>query len=481
MAIRILLPAALRPYAGHRAEISVEALSVGEALEKLSSEFPSLRRYIFEEDGRLRNFVNVFVNGQSAKLLKGERTELRDGDTLMLIPSIAGGSQGAELLAALGAGGFTKEELVRYSRHLLIPEVGLEGQRKLKEARVLVVGMGGLGNPAAMFLAAAGVGTIGVVDYDRVEKSNLQRQVLFGEADVGRSKAEVAAQRLKAINPHVEVKVHELKLSSSNALDVIRDYDVVIDATDNFPTRYLLNDACALLGKPDVYASIFRFEGQASVFDARRGPCYRCLYPTPPPAGLVPSCAEGGVLGVLPGIMGSVQALEAIKLILGKGEPLIGRLLYFDAIKLQFHEFRVSKDPSCPLCGPSPSIRELIDYEDFCRVHEQVLLERGNEVTPQELKRWLEEGRDVLLLDVREPFEHELVALPNAKLVPLRELAARAHELDTARTIVVYCHMGERSMLALQILRSLGFRRVKHLQGGIDAWAEQVDPSMLRY
>ncbi|MER3602385.1 MAG: molybdenum cofactor biosynthesis protein MoeB [Nitrososphaerota archaeon] len=481
MPVRILLPTALRPYAGQKAELQLEARSVGEALAKLSSDFPLLRRYLFEEDGRLRNFVNVFVNGESLRQLQGEDTPLKDGDTLMLLPSIAGGSEGPSALAALAPHGFTQEELVRYSRHLLMPEVGLEGQRRLKQARVLVVGMGGLGNPASIFLAAAGVGTIGIADFDKVERSNLQRQVLYSERDLGRSKLDVAEERLRAINPHVEVRRHAVKLDSSNALDVLRDYDVVIDGTDNFPTRYLLNDACALLGKPDVYASIFRFEGQASVFDAKRGPCYRCLYPLPPPPGLVPSCAEGGVLGVLPGIMGSLQALEAIKLILGKGEPLIGRLLYFDGLKLRFHEFAVPKDPNCPVCGHNPTIRQLIDYEDFCRTSEQALLEQGMEVEPQELRRWLQEGRDLVLLDVREPFEYELGALPNAVLIPLRELAARANELDTARTIVVYCHMGERSAMALQLLRSLGFRRVKHLRGGIDAWAQEVDPTLLRY
>ena len=377
---------------------------------------------------------------------------------------------------------FTQREILRYSRHLIMPEVGMAGQRRLKDASVLLIGAGGLGSPAGLYLAAAGVGRIGLVDFDVVELSNLQRQVLHGTSSVGQPKLESAQARLHDLNPDIAVETHDARLTSEKALDLLRDYDIIVDGTDNFPTRYLVNDACVLLGKPNVYASIFRFEGQATVFDATRGPCYRCVYPEPPPPGLVPSCAEGGVLGVLPGIMGTIQATETIKLILGQGEPLLGRLLVFDALKMQFREMQIAKDPHCPICGDEPTIRELIDYEEFCGLtRDEEELGAAFEVSVEELAARLRVGNDVLILDVREPHEYEICRIEGSVLMPLGTLPERVSELDTAREIVAHCHIGQRSAQAVQFLRQLGFRKVKSLVGGIDAWSEKVDPSVPRY
>ncbi|MEM1979516.1 MAG: molybdopterin-synthase adenylyltransferase MoeB, partial [Candidatus Caldarchaeum sp.] len=370
-------------------------------------------------------------------------------------------------------------EIKRYGRHLIIPEVGMAGQKKLKSARVLVVGAGGLGSPISLYLAAAGVGKIGLVDFDLVDESNLQRQVLYTTRDVKRPKLEVAKEKLTALNPHIEVETYETRLTSENALDIIKDYDIVVDGTDNFPTRYLVNDACVLLGKPNVYGSIFRFDGQVSVFDARRGPCYRCLYPEPPPPGLVPSCAEGGVLGVLPGVIGALQAMETIKLIIGIGEPLVGRLLLFDGLHMSFTELKLRKDPNCVVCGPNPRIRELIDYEAFCGVTPSA--DTGMHITPEELHEKLQKGEKVFLLDVREPVEYEICHLENAVLIPLSKLPEHVNKLSLTDEIVAYCHTGVRSSMAVKLLRDLGFRRVRNLAGGIDAWAERIDPSMPRY
>lgn len=377
--------------------------------------------------------------------------------------------------------GLSAEEVRRYSRHLLLPEVGLDGQRALKAARVLCVGTGGLGSPIAMYLAAAGVGTIGLVDYDVVDFSNLQRQLLHMTRDVGRPKVESAAERLRAINPEIRVEPHQVTLTSANALELLTGYDLVVDGTDNFPTRYLLNDACVLTDRPYVYGSIFRFEGQTSVFAAPGGPCYRCLYPEPPPPDLVPTCAEGGVLGVLPGIIGTIQASEALKLVLRAGVPLVGRLLVLDALRMRFREVRLEKDPDCPVCGTSPSIRELQDYEAFCgTAHGAVELDSDLEITPTELARALEAAPPPVLLDVREPMEHRLNRLPGAVLVPLGELPERLSELDQARDLIVYCHHGVRSIRAAQLLRGAGFR-ARSLRGGITAWIDDIDPNMLRY
>jgi adenylyltransferase/sulfurtransferase len=375
-----------------------------------------------------------------------------------------------------------REEFLRYGRHLIIPEVGLEGQRKLKSASVLIIGAGGLGSPLAFYLTAAGVGRIGIVDFDVVDLSNLQRQILHTTKDVGRSKLESAREKLESLNPNVKIETYEMRLTSENALDLIKEYDIVVDGTDNFPTRYLVNDACVFLKKPNVYGSIFRFEGQVSVFYADKGPCYRCLYKEPPPPGLVPSCAEGGVLGVLPGIIGTIQALETIKLILGIGEPLIGKLLLFDALRMKFRELKLRKDPECPVCGENPTVKELIDYEAFCGITpEQILHQSGLEITPEELKEKLENGEDIILIDVREPVEYEINRIEGSKLIPLSKLPEKVNELDQTREIVLYCKMGGRSARAVQLLRELGFTRVKNLAGGIDAWIEKIDPTMPRY
>jgi adenylyltransferase/sulfurtransferase len=374
------------------------------------------------------------------------------------------------------------DELKRYARHLIMPEVGVEGQERLKAARVLCIGAGGLGSPVSLYLAAAGVGTIGIVDFDVVDSSNLQRQVLFTTDDVGKPKVECAAKRIKALNPFIDVRQFNTKLTSANALEIFRDFDIVADGTDNFATRYLVNDACVLTGKPNVYASIFRFEGQASIFANPSGPCYRCLYPEPPPPGLVPSCAEGGVLGVLPGLLGLIQATEVVKLVLGKGDPLVGRLLLVDALPMSFRELKLSKDPECPVCGANPTVKELIDYEQFCgiRGEETPVNATVPEIQPEELKRRLDAGENIQVLDVREPFEYQIANL-GAKLIPLGELAQRTAELDAKREIVTHCKGGVRSLKAAEILRQAGFQKVSSMAGGILAWSDKVDPKVPKY
>jgi molybdopterin/thiamine biosynthesis adenylyltransferase/rhodanese-related sulfurtransferase len=375
----------------------------------------------------------------------------------------------------------SQEEIRSYSRHLIMPEVGTEGQRRLKAAKVLMIGAGGLGSPLGLYLAAAGVGTLGVVDFDVVDESNLHRQVLFGRSDVGRPKLDAALDRLRGVNPHINLVPHPARLESGNALQLFEPYDIVVDGTDNFPTRYLVNDACVLSGKPNVYGSIFRFEGQVSIFWGAKGPCYRCLFPEPPPPGLVPSCAEGGVLGVLPGIIGSLQANEVIKLILGAGEPLIGRLVLFDALRMRFRELKLKKDPNCPICSDHPTQKGLIDYEQFCGIEPEAAHEDDFEISAADLKRWVDEGREVTVLDVRNPEEFQIARIPGAKLIPLHELRDRLGELDTAATIVVHCHHGPRSTRAVHLLRQMGYAKAKNLAGGIDAWSLDVDPSVARY
>jgi sulfur-carrier protein adenylyltransferase/sulfurtransferase len=376
----------------------------------------------------------------------------------------------------------TNEEILRYSRHLIMPEVGMEGQQKLKAARVLCIGAGGLGSPLALYLAAAGVGTLGIVDFDVVDYTNLQRQIIHSTADVGRKKLDSAAEKLKAINPFLNIRKFETRLSSDNALEIFRDFDIIADGTDNFPTRYLVNDACVLTGKPNVYGSIFRFEGQASVFAMEEGSCYRCLYPEPPPPGLVPSCAEGGVLGILPGLVGVIQATEAIKLILGQGDPLIGRLLLVDALGMKFRELKLRKNPDCPACGKHPSITKLIDYNEFCGIRgEEKPVEVGvPEIQVEELKRRLDAGEDIFVLDVREPHEYQICNI-NGHLIPLGDLPKRVHELDSSREIVAHCRSGARSAKAVDFLRQAGFKKVHNLAGGILAWADRVDPKMPKY
>ena len=376
----------------------------------------------------------------------------------------------------------SNDETLRYSRHLILPEVGMEGQLRLKGARVLCVGAGGLGSPVTLYLAAAGVGTLGIVDFDIVDVTNLQRQILHGTNDVGRSKLDSAGEAIAAINPNIDVLKFETRLTSANALDIIRDFDIVVDGTDNFATRYLVNDACVLTGKPNVYGSIFRFEGQASVFATRNGPCYRCLYPEPPPPGVVPSCAEGGVLGILPGLVGVIQATETIKLILGSGEPLIGRLLMVDALSMCFRELKVRKNAECPVCGEHPTVTELIDYEQFCGVRgaEKPATATIGDMTPEELKQRLDAGDDLFVLDVREPNEYQICNL-GGHLIPLNDLPKRVGELDQSREIVVHCKMGGRSAKAVDFLKQAGFTRVHNLAGGINAWAERIDRTMPKY
>ena len=382
----------------------------------------------------------------------------------------------------------SNQEVARYSRHLIMPEVGMDGQLKLKAASVLCIGAGGLGSPVAMYLTAAGVGRIGLVDFDVVDYSNLQRQVIHGTPDVGRSKLDSARDTLAAINPEVRIDTHEIALTSANAFDVLRDYDIVVDGTDNFPTRYLVNDACVLLGKPNVYGSIFRFEGQASVFATKDGPCYRCLYPEPPPPGLVPSCAEGGVLGILPGVVGTIQATEAVKLILGVGEPLINRFMIYDALRMKFRELKLRRDPECPVCGDAPTVTELIDYEQFCGVAPGPAattsaqdVDADDDVTVEQLKAGLDAQDDLFVLDVREEQEYQICRIPGSTLIPLGDLPTRLHELEGRDDMVVHCKSGVRSAKAVKLLREAGFKKAKNLRGGILRWIDVIDPSLPKY
>jgi molybdopterin/thiamine biosynthesis adenylyltransferase/rhodanese-related sulfurtransferase len=384
---------------------------------------------------------------------------------------------------AKAAATLSKEEIQRYSRHLIMPEVGMDGQLKLKQAKVLCIGTGGLGAPLGLYLAAAGVGRIGLVDFDTVDSTNLQRQILFSTQDVGRPKIAAAADRLRGLNPDIQIDTFETRLTSENALELFKDYDIIVDGTDNFPTRYLVNDACILLGKPNVYGSIFRFEGQITVFGHPGGPCYRCLYPEPPPPGLVPSCAEGGVLGVLPGIVGSIQAAETLKLIIGKGESLVGRLLLFDALAMRFRELKLRKDPECPVCGENPTVTKLIDYVQFCGIRgEEAPAPQMTvpEIAPKELKFRLDRGDDLYILDVREPHEFQICNL-GGHLIPLGDLSRRVNELDSSREIVAHCRSGKRSAEAVEFLRSAGFRKIWNLKGGILAWSDEVDPTVPKY
>jgi sulfur-carrier protein adenylyltransferase/sulfurtransferase len=385
--------------------------------------------------------------------------------------------------AAKPAVSLSKEEVLRYSRHLIMPEVGMDGQLKLKQAKVLCIGTGGLGAPLGLYVAAAGVGRIGLVDFDVVDMTNLQRQIMFGSADVGHPKTAAAAARLRDLNPDIQIDTYETRLTSENALELFKDYDIIVDGTDNFPTRYLVNDACILLGKQNVYGSIFRFEGQITVFGAPGGPCYRCLYPEPPPPGLVPSCAEGGVLGVLPGIVGAIQAAETLKLILGKGDSLAGRLLLFDALGMHFRELKLRKNPDCPVCGANPTVKELIDYVQFCGIRgEEAPAPETSvpEITPRELKARLDRGEDIYVLDVREPHEYQICNI-GGHLIPLGDLSRRVNELDSSQEIVAHCRSGKRSAEAVEFLRKAGFRKLWNLKGGILAWSDEVDPSVHKY
>src|SRR5688572_18056213 len=506
MATRILIPTPLRPYTDKKDAVEADGKTVGELLADLTARHGGLKAHLYNEQGKLRSFVNVYLNEEDIRYLQKEQTPVSPGDTVSIIPSVAGGAEkGSGSVAAGGVAEkpadprlqtrtdrelpqLTNDEIKRYSRHLIMPEVGMDGQRRLKAGKVLCIGAGGLGSPAAMYLAAAGVGIIGIVDFDVVDFSNLQRQIIHGTPDVGRTKLDSARDRLHALNPHVDIQTYETALSSENALQLFEPYDVILDGTDNFPTRYLTNDACVLLGKPNAYGSIFRFEGQASVFAIRGGPCYRCLYPEPPPPGLVPSCAEGGVLGVLPGVIGVIQATEAIKLVTGIGEPLIGRFLIYDALRMRFRELKLKKDPDCPVCGTHPTVTKLIDYDQFCGIHPVAPEPSGaraqnpaTEITSVELKQRLDRGDKLTLVDVREPNEYQINRIPGTVLIPLGEVPRRYAELDKEAEIVVHCKMGGRSAKAADFLRSVGFPRVLNLKGGILDWIDKVDPSQPKY
>jgi len=478
---KILIPTPLRPYTDKQDAVDASGATVGELLADLTRRHSGLKAHLYNDQGKLRSFVNVYVNDEDIRYLQKEQTPVAASDTVSIIPSVAGGAPSVvEDLPTL-----TKDEVKRYSRHLIMPEVGVDGQRKLKAAKVLCIGAGGLGSPVAMYLAAAGVGTLGIVDFDVVDFSNLQRQILHGTPDVGRSKLQSARDKLHAINPEIEIQTFETALSSGNALKLFQPFDIIVDGTDNFPTRYLVNDACVLTGKPNAYGSIFRFEGQASVFATKDGPCYRCLYPEPPPPGLVPSCAEGGVLGVLPGMIGMVQATETVKLILGVGEPLIGRFLIYDALRMRFRELKLRKDPDCPVCGTHPTVKQLIDYEQFCGIHpaapEPVTVNNATEITSVELKQRLDRGDKLRIVDVREPNEYQINRIPGSQLIPLGDVPKRYSELNPDEEIVVQCKMGGRSAKAADFLRSVGFKRVLNLKGGILDWIDKVDPSQPKY
>ncbi len=456
---QILIPTALRRFTAETDSVEVAATTVGEALRALTTQFSDLGKNLFNDEGKLRSFVNIYVNDEDIRYLQREATPLEPRDVISIVPSIAGGT-------------LSSEETLRYSRQMIMPEVGLEGQEKLKAAKVLMIGTGGLGAPIGMYLAAAGVGTLGIMDFDVVDATNLHRQVIHGTSDIGRKKLDSAADRMLAINPNTNIIRHEMALSSENALGVIKDYDLVVDGTDNFPTRYLVNDACMIAGKPNVYGSIFRFEGQATVFCLDDGPCYRCLYPEPPPPGLVPSCAEGGVLGILPGIIGLVQATEVVKLILGIGQSLKGRLMLYDALDMKFRELRLRRDPACTWHDPAQP-KKLIDYLQFCGV--------PRELEPRDVKAKLDRGDRFVLVDVREPHEYHLCRIDAATLIPLGDLPQRLNELDPAAEIVLHCKAGGRSAKAVALLKENGYGNVWNMKGGILLWSDQVDTTIPKY
>jgi adenylyltransferase/sulfurtransferase len=482
---RILIPTPLRQFADKQDTVTVPGATAGEVLTALTTRYPDLKKNLFTDEGKLRSFVNVYLNDEDIRYLNKDKTPVGDGDTLSIVPSIAGGAPVEAAEAPVATAELSKDEILRYSRHLIMPEVGMEGQLKLKQASVLLVGTGGLGAPLGLYLAAAGVGRIGLVDFDVVDFTNLQRQVIHGTKDVGRKKLDSAIDSMHDINPFVQLDRHEVALTSENALQILKNYDIIVDGTDNFPTRYLVNDACVLLGKPNVYGSIFRFEGQATVFAYEGGPCYRCLYPEPPPPGLVPSCAEGGVLGILPGVIGLIQATETVKLILGIGDPLVGRLMLYDALGMKFRELKLRKNPECPACGDHPTITKLIDYQEFCGMpHHEAPPEpvtATGDIDPTEVKAKLDRGDNFVLIDVREPHEFQICRIPGSRLIPLGELPKRLAELNPNDEIVAHCKSGVRSGKAVDFLKQSGFRKVRNMKGGILAWSDKVDPKVPKY
>ena len=479
MAVTVVIPTTLRLFTEHRSEIELEGKTVGEVLTLLSEEYPETKKALFDEKGQLRAFINVFVNDENIRDLKDFDTEVKDGDEVILIPAIAGGSGGESVIGDRKGEKLTNDEITRYSRHLLLQEIGVKGQKRLKASKVLIVGAGGLGTPLAQYLAAAGVGTIGIIDNDEVEESNLQRQVMHGTRDIGRPKVASAKDSIRQINPLVKVETYNMRLTAENAESIISEYDVVADASDNYPTRYLVNDTCVLLGKPDVFGAMYQFEGQVSVYYAKEGPCYRCMYPAPPPAGLVPSCAMGGVVGVLPGIIGTLQANEVIKLIVGGGKKLIGRVVTFDAWNLKWRELKIHKNDSCPICGKKRTITEIedFDYEDFCGLTQQKEEEAEVEgIEPKELKRRIDKGEKINIVDVREPHERAIAKFPDAIVIPIGQLERRQNELDTSVDTVFVCKEGKRSILAVNTLREAGYTgTLYNLKGGTNAWAREVD------
>jgi molybdopterin/thiamine biosynthesis adenylyltransferase/rhodanese-related sulfurtransferase/molybdopterin converting factor small subunit len=473
----IIIPTPLRKFTNNTARLNVKPGTIEDTFRELTLNFPDLRRHLLDEQGKIRGYVNIFIGNDDIRDLQQEHSKVKEDAVVSIVPAIAGGSPDNAL--------FTKEELARYNRHIIIPGFGMEAQQKLKAAKVLVIGSGGLGSPVLLYLAAAGVGTIGIVDFDVVDDSNLQRQVLFGVDEIGKPKVEAARRRLEALNPYIRIILHQTHLNSQNALEIMRGYDVIADGTDNFPTRYLVNDASVLLGKPNVYASIFQFEGQVSVFNYRDqqgqlGPNYRDLYPTPPPPGLVPSCAEGGVLGVLPGIIGSLQALEVIKVITGVGETLSGRFYIFDALTFESRTFTIKRREDNPLIGSRPTITKLIDYEQFCgmrAVEEKPL----KEVTVKELYDWQVKGEPFQLIDVREPHEYDIVNI-GGELIPLATVAANSDRIDRDRKVVVHCKVGGRSAKAIRELEEkFGFTNLYNLKGGILAYIDEVEPELTKY
>ncbi len=471
MASQLRIPSPLRRFTNGNAIIEVNGVNIREVLDELFTQHPEIKNHLLNENGELRNFVNIFVNNEDTRHNGGLNASISKNSDIRIIPSIAGGS-----------GELSPNELARYSRHITLPEVGIEGQKKLKSAKVLIVGTGGLGSPVSLYLTAAGVGIIGLVDFDTVDESNLQRQILFGVDQVGKTKVGSAKERLSNLNPNINFILHNEPLNSQNAIDIIKDYDLVLDGTDNFPTRYLVNDACVMTGKPNVYGSIYRFDGQVSVFNFEDGPCYRCLYPSPPPPGLVPSCAEGGVIGVLPGIIGCLQANEAIKLILKIGTPMKNRFLLFDALEMEFDELKIKKNPDCVVCGDHPSVTELIDYQQFCGIpNQEEKNDEFGEITVAELKYLFDENKNPFVLDVREPFELNIAKINGTIHIPMREVENRIQELNPNNEIIVQCKSGGRSAKICKVLLDNNFKNVKNLKGGILAWSSEIDPSIPTY
>ena len=470
MASKLRIPSPLRRFTNGESSIDVNGGNVEQILEELFSAHPDIKGHLVEDDGSLRNFVNIFIEGEDIRQRGGMNAEVPDGSDVRIIPSIAGGSTN-----------LSPEEFIRYSRHLSLPEVGIEGQKKIKSAKVLVVGAGGLGSPVSLYLAAAGVGAIGMVDFDLVDESNLQRQVLFGMEHIGKSKLQSAEERLKNLNPYTKIILHEVALSSENALEIIKNYDIVVDGTDNFPTRYLVNDACVILGKPNVYGSIYRFDGQVSVFNYDSGPCYRCLYPSPPPPNLVPSCAEGGVLGVLPGIIGTMQANETLKLILGIGELMVNRFLLFDALTFEFSELKIQKNDACVVCSDNPSVTKLIDYKQFCGVDSVAHKIDYAEMEVTELDKLQKHGSSPTIIDVREEFELEISKIDGARHIPMNQVPKRLDELNAETDYVIMCRTGVRSAQICEFLANQNFKSVTNLTGGINEWAKRVDSSLPIY